>query len=354
MKRWLVGAVIITLCMGALGYILGERVLSSREPQTAQQLSAGEALTVIPVGRGDIARFVTASGNLQPNRTVDLRFNSSGRVEEIFVEVGGRVARGDALARLDNRQQELAYFRAQNDLEIARLDAAPNVVREREIDRELAWEALEQTILRAPFDGLVTAVNVEPGEVVGTNDLVIQVIDDSAYLVQVAIDELDISQVRPGQLATVTLDADRDRPRTGKVHQVAMTANVQSGMVTVPVTVRLDAVDELLRPGYTATVRIAVADATGVVRVPVEAVSEQGGAFVVTKVVDGERSLVPVETGMTDGVWIEIRAGLEPGDRIVGLNYRAGAGGFSGMNSGQAMRGLTGGARPVVPPGAFR
>src|SRR5690606_27130267 len=135
-------------------------------------------------------------------------------------------AEGDPLIRLDNRQQELAYLKAKTNYEISQIDSPPNVIQEREFDMDLAWDTLERTILRAPFAGLITDVRVEAGETVGTNDIVLSIIDDSVYKVDVAIDELDIAQLQVGQRATVLLDADRSRPRTGYVESIGWVANI--------------------------------------------------------------------------------------------------------------------------------
>lgn len=345
MKRWLTVIMVIVVVAGGLGYIFWKPVrsaLSSDEEATA--LTLGEALTTMRVTRGDITRYMTATGNLQPGRQVDLRFSVGGRVEEVLVSIGDRVTAGMPLVRLDNRQQELQYEQAQTNYEIALIDAAPNVVKERQFEKDMAYENLQQTILRAPFDGLVTDVYVEPGQSVGTSDVVIQLIDDSVYKVEVAIDELDIAQVQIGQRAIIELDADRSRPRTGVVERIGYVASVQQGIVTVPVTVQLDAVDPFLRPGYTATVQIAVAEARDVVRIPVEAINTTSGLSMVTKVVDGEPMSVPVQTGVSDGIWVEVTAGLDEGEEIVGLNYRRGLPGAEQVQ--QFMRNMGGRSLP--------
>lgn len=347
MKRWLI-AVIAVVALGGIAYFLWLPVQSARRPDDATQLSLGEALTIMRVGRGDIVRYLTASGNLRPGRQVDLRFSVSGRVEEVLVSVGDRVSKGTALVRLDNRQQELAYQQAKTNYEIALLDAAPNVIRERAYDMEVAYDNLQRTVLSAPFDGLVTDVLVEPGQSVGTSDVVVRMIDDSVYKVDVAIDELDIGAVRVGQRAVIVLDADRNNPRSGVVEHIGLIASVQQGMVTVPVTIRLDEVDPFLRPGFSATVQIAVTEARQVVRVPVEAINTASGMNTVTKVVNDEPVAVPVQVGVTDGVWVEVIAGLEEGDEIVGLNYRSRT--VSGT-PGAAGRGPFQGASPVAGPG---
>ncbi|REJ32839.1 MAG: hypothetical protein DIU82_11670 [Bacillota bacterium] len=208
---------------------------------------------------------------------------------------------------------------------MARIDGAPNTVREREIDMQLAQDALEQTYLRAPFAGVITAVYVEPGETVTTNEAAVQLMDDSSFLVEVAVDELDIARVQVGQPAAIRLDADPSRVRPGVVERVSLVANMEGGVVTVPVTVRFLEVDPFLRPGYTATVQITVAEARDVIVVPIDAIWENGPVRTVTRVVNGQTETVPVVTGLSDDRWVEIVEGLQVGDEVIALNYRGGS-----------------------------
>ena len=352
-RKWLWALVAVVLAGGAALAIFGDQVASRLAGGARQQDQGVAGLPTYTVRQGNIQRTITATGNVQPARLVDLRFGVAGRVKEVRVETGQRVEAGEVLAVLDNRQQELAYFQARNAYEVARIDAAPNTVREREIDMQLAQEALEQTYLRAPFAGVVTAVLVEPGQSINTNEVVVQLMDDSVFQVQVSVDELDIAQVQVGQPATIRLDADPGRVRRGVVQEVSLVANVQGGVVTVPVTVRFLETDPFLRPGYTATVQIEVAVARGVPVVPVEAIWEEGDTRTVTRLVNGEPEVVPVETGLSDGAWVEIRSGLNIGDQVVALNYRGGGGTSAGATrtSGPGGFGGFGGGFGVRVPG---
>lgn len=349
-RRWLLlGIVVVIIALaGAVLYTWTARTAGGSAGAGVRPSAAG-VMATIPVQRRDIIHSITATGNVQPARQVDLRFSRSGRVQEVYVKAGDRVEAGQLLATLDNRELELAYVRARNAYEIALIDSAPNTIREREIDMELAWDALQQTYLRAPFAGVVTEVGVEPGQTVGNNDLVVQLVDDSSFLVRVSVDELDIARVREGQRVEIRLDADPSRVRQGVVEYVSMVANTSGSLVTVPVTVRFREVDDFLRPGYTATLNIIVNEARGVPVVPVEAIFEEGGLRSVTKVVDGESLRVPVETGLSDGVWVEIVSGVDVGDEVVALNYRGGSLPVSG--AGRTGGGAGGGFRGVQVPG---
>src|SRR5690606_29584151 len=179
----------------------------------AEEAAGVASLPTFTVRRGSVVQTISATGNVQPARLVDLRFGTQGRVKEVLVEAGDRVEAGQVLAVLDNRQQELAYFQARNAYEIARIDGAPHTVRQREIDMQLAQAALQQPYLRAPFAGVITAVYVEPGQTVTPNEAAVQLMDDSSFLVEVAVDELDIARVQVGQTAAIRTEA---APCSGK------------------------------------------------------------------------------------------------------------------------------------------
>lgn len=352
-KRGLWISVVVVLIIGAGVYGMRERVADVVGGGDRLQTDAG-VLATVPVQRRNIVHTITATGNVLPARQVDLRFSRSGRVQQVHVSAGERVEADALLATLDNREPELAYFRARNAYEIARIDSAPNVVREREIDMELSYDALEQTYLRAPFAGVVTAVDVEAGQSVAASDAIAQLVDDSAFEVRVAVDELDIARVEEGQPVTIRLDADPGRVRDGIVDRVSLVANMQGSVVTVPVTVRFLETDPFLRPGYTATVQIIVARAIDALVVPVEAIWEEGQTRTVTQIIDGEMRNVPVTTGLSDGVWVEIRSGLEPGAEVVALNYRGGpgSGGSAGArNTGSTQMRMPGGGAIRLPIG---
>lgn len=349
-RRWWVWIGIV-LVVAAVGYGVRGRLAESVPSGGAGRAPSAPAVQgTTRVQRRSIVHTITATGNVLPARQVDMRFSRAGRVQKVSVEPGQRVAEGQLLAALDDREPELAYFKARNAYEAALIDSPPNVVREREIDMQLAEEALEQTRLKAPFAGIVTDVSMEPGQSVGTGDVVLQIVDDSAFEVRVAVDELDIARVQEGQPVNIRLDADPTRVRPGVVERVSLIANTQGNLVTVPVTVRFLEADSFLRPGYTATLQIVVAEAKDVLVVPVEAIWEEGNERSVTQIVEGEARRVAVETGLSDGAWVEIRSGLALGDEVIALNYRGGP-----ANGSAGARGSFGSSsRQIQLPGGLR
>lgn len=350
-RRNFIVYIVIIVLVGVGLYVFRDRITDTSAGGSRSATDAAVTATV-PVQRRTIIHTITATGNVQPARQVDLRFSRTGRVQEVNVSAGERVEEGQLLATLDNREPELAYFRARNAYEISQIDSAPNVVREKEIDMELSRDALEQTYLRAPFDGIVTEVDIEPGQSLGANDVVVQLVDDSAFEVQVSVDELDIARVATGQQVTIRLDADPNTVREGVVERVSLVANTSGNVVTVPVTVRFLEPDEFLRPGYTATLQIIVAQSENALVVPVEAIWEDGPSRTVTRVAGGEQETVAVTTGLSDGAWVEIVSGLNEGDEVIALNYRGGpaAGGRSGGSGSVRIPGGVGVGVPMRMP----
>jgi len=314
-KRWLILLILVVLAAGGF-YALRNRGRSTTLEVWLEQVRQ----PTMPVSRGTLRKTISASGTIRGARQADLGFTVGGRIERILVEVGQAVAEGELLAEMDSTQQELALLRAQNAYELAKISGTPNALREAELDLKLAQTNLANTKIQAPFAGVVTAVNFQAGEQVSANNPVVSLLDNSVFYVEIAVDELDVHQIRQGQLALVEVDALPGVPFTGTVDSIGLIAHSSGGITTVPVTIRLAENTAELRVGYSASVTIEVARAEDVLKVPVEAVVVQGNRSFVTVVRDGETRPVEVQTGLSDGLEVEIISGLEPGDQIVGFN----------------------------------
>jgi HlyD family secretion protein len=172
--------------------------------------------------------------------------------------------------------------------------------------------------IAAPFDGVVAQVNVEPGEEVNANTVVIEVIDPSAFDMSARVDEIDVAQLRLGQQATVTLDALPDLELTGNVSSISAFAQSQSGVVSYPITISLATPEEVqLLEGMSATATIEVELASNALLVPSAAIHEMGDRAVIMLMVDGQLQPAMVTLGATDGVQTEVLTGLQEGDEVI-------------------------------------
>ena len=184
---------------------------------------------------------------------------------------------------------------------------------------EMAQLALDNTALRAPFDGLVAQVNVTAGELPPPNRPAIVLLDASQYRVSILVDEMDIGQLKEGQTAEVTLDALPDLTLTGTVERVAPAATLEGGVVYYEVEIALDPTTAPIRADMTANATIIIEELDDVLLIPTWAVrvdKDTGQTYVQRRTAAGlER--VNVEIGVRYEGQAEVRSGLSEGDVVV-------------------------------------
>jgi HlyD family secretion protein len=172
--------------------------------------------------------------------------------------------------------------------------------------------------LIAPGDGTITMVGIKVGELSGGQPAFV-LTDLSQHHVDVTVDEIDIGRVAEGQPVTVTLDALPGEMLGGWVDMIADTAQLDTGVVTYKVTVRLHPTDAPLRVGMTANVDIVTEQRKGILLVPnrfVRIDRTTGQAFV-DQLVGGEVQSIEIQIGLRDETFSEVLAGLEAGDMVV-------------------------------------
>ncbi len=217
------------------------------------------------------------------------------------------------LARLQEGASEEDLLVAQLGVEQAQIAAD-----QAQLSLEQAQSQLEGTTLSAPHDGTITLVGVKAGELSGGQPAFI-LTDLSEHHVDISVDEIDIGRVAVGQPVTMTLDALPDEMLTGRVSQIAETAQFEAGIVTYKVTVQLDPTDARLRVGMTTNVDIVTERREDVLLVPNRFISidrSTGRAFV-DVAVGNEVQPVEIQLGLRDETHSEVLAGLEEGDVVV-------------------------------------
>jgi HlyD family secretion protein len=177
---------------------------------------------------------------------------------------------------------------------------------------------LNQARIKAPFTGTISGLSILPGDLVSPGTVLINMADLSQLHVDVPIAEVDINRIQVGQAASLTFDAVPEATYVGRVTSVGLAPRVSAGAVTYPVTVVLDAPDELIRPGMTVAVMIEVSRLENVLLVPNRAVRSIEGSRVVYVMQAGIPVPVKVELGASNDVLSEVRGGdLKDGDLVV-------------------------------------
>lgn len=225
-----------------------------------------------------------------------------------------------AQAQVDQAQaqfEKLSAGSAPSDISIAEagVTQAEAQLKAAQLDRDKAT-------LTAPFDGIVTVVNVGVGDSASageTGGTAITVVDLSSLHIDVYVGETDIASIAAGQPATITVDALDTQPISGTVEYVAPAATVEQDVTTYLVRVALPEENTAIRVGMSALVEIAVAEQPDVLLVPVSAVRSEGGQRFV-RLQRGDTFVdQPVRLGMRNDLEVEVLEGLSEGDVIAVL-----------------------------------
>ena len=181
-----------------------------------------------------------------------------------------------------------------------------------------AQATLDQAHITAPFPGVITRLFSKAGDQVSPNSPAFRLDDLSRLLVDVQISEIDINQVKTGQLATLIFDAILDKEYKGKVVTVEQVGETSQGVVNFNVTIELLDADALVKPGMTASVNIILNQKTGTILVPVSAVQYQDNVQVVYVVRNNQIVPVEVKVGSSSDIFTEIASGdLQEGETIL-------------------------------------
>ena len=201
----------------------------------------------------------------------------------------------------------------------ANLAAAKAAVQQAVASRDNVQAQLNKTVLATPFAGIVTQVDIKIGEIVSPTVSAISLISESLYQIEADIPEADISKVKIGYKAAVTLDAYGDEVVfAASVISIDPAEKLIEGVATYRTVIQFDKNDERIKSGMTANVVIAGEKKENILAVPQRVVVTKGG-FKKVKLVEGDNIReVEVETGLrgTDGN-IEITKGLNEGDIVV-------------------------------------
>ena len=349
-KAWVVAGITVAGLVGAL--------VAVRSAQASG--SAGPPPRTFPVSRATVTVTVAASGNVEPARQASLDFAQPGVLATLDARVGGHVAAGQILAE-ENRQAaqqnlastEAALGSAEAKLAQAEaqpasaagtaLDQAESQVTQAQAQVASAESALQATVLRAPFAGVIAGIQASVGEPVGGSGAragtslapgslapvppsvagsgsgggFIQLIDAQHLDVVATVAETDVPKLVVGQPASVTYDALPGVTNPARVVAIAPSAVVVSNVVGYEVTFSIANPDRQVRSGMTANAEVLVREAKGVLAVPNIVLGQQRGRHVVTVLSGGVERRVPVELGLQGDTLTQIRSGLTFGERVV-------------------------------------
>lgn len=225
-----------------------------------------------------------------------------------------------ALAQQDAAQAQLDQLLAgPKDEDIA--DAEAQVAQAR-VGLEQAKLALRKATLTAPFGGLVTEINLTPGEVPPTRQAPIVLLDNSTFHITVGVDELDVTQVEVGQHVDIGVEALPEANVTGTVDRISPVAELNGGVIAYDVVITLDPTEAPLRTDMTANATIVVEELSDVLKIPawLVRIDRDTGTTYVHRRAGDEIERVDVALGARHQSEVQVLAGLSEGDEVVRLD----------------------------------
>jgi HlyD family secretion protein len=229
-----------------------------------------------------------------------------------------QAALGSARAQLTQAQvalDRLVDGASENEREQAALR-----LRQAELTIEQAQTMLDRGVLRAPFDGVIGANNLVVGELPPQTGPAFLLLDNSAFHVDLTVDETDVAAVEAGQPAQLRLEALGDNVLDGVVSRVDVMPTVQGQLVTYGVRIGLTEVDPLVRAGMTTTATITTDQLEDVLVLPnrfVRIDRDTQRAYVTVRNIEGQYQDVEVTLGLRNDTLSQVTSGVEEGDTIV-------------------------------------
>jgi multidrug efflux system membrane fusion protein len=339
---------------------------SEQPPEPIETVRAIRTVTLTEPASGRMRRF---SGVVEAADTSSVSFEVPGNVQEVKVDVGERISKGQVLAVLDERtfrlnvkaaeadvgRAEVELRDAQSDLERLQRIAGQDrgAISQRSLDQaearygstrnnvsyntsrlNLAKRDLERTVLRSPFDGIVSKRYVDPFQQVALGQKLFDLHMEGAMEAAISVPESEIEYIYLGLHGEVRFPAIPEQVHKGIVTEVS---KVAGGANAFPVKMTIKADNPRIRPGITAEVNLLLGDEQGETAylIPIEALAPGGSeskSYVF--VFDAETSTVKktaIESGSFRANNIVVNKGLRAGDIIA-------AAGVSFLRDGQKVR----------------
>jgi RND family efflux transporter MFP subunit len=345
---------LILVALVATGYFLYQGPL---KPATKVELTS--ATMVYPSQANSV---LNASGYVVAQRKAEVASKATGRLEVLNVEEGTVVKKGDVIGKLENKDVRASLAQAQADLALEKaslIEAKSNFERrKRLVDEELisageydiaeaqykkglasveSAEArvrqleveLENTFIRAPFNGTVLTKNADVGEIVAplgsagnSKGSVVSMADMSSLQVEADVSEANIEKILVGQPCEITLDAFPEKRYRGAVHMIVPTAD--RAKATVMTKVRFIDKDERVLPEMSAKVtflseEISESQINSKPKLTINpaAVVDRKQTKVVYVVKNERAEERPIQLGSMVGGVVEVTQGLTSGEQVV-------------------------------------
>jgi len=334
-----------------IGMLAGLVVLTGCNPQEKEKVVQPKprSVSIAEVESHNLPIVVNSVGRLVPNREVVLSSQVSGIVQAYSVDTGDAVTANKMVVVLDPTDYQLGLSEARANLlsASARYAAAKNsfqraeqllpekvittevydkieaeykatqaAVSQAEAAVDINQRRLDKTVIKAPFDGIVTSRLVEVGQNINIGEPVMAIADMQSMRVKIHVNEQDYVYLDKDDAVTVLVEAYPTASFSGLVDRVGVKADQNTNTFEVEILVANP--NLVFKAGLTATVNITIDEIEDAIMIPQSCVLFRKNRKEVFVVTDGDKAFVrKVKLGRADGSSVRIVKGLTPGDKIV-------------------------------------
>jgi HlyD family secretion protein len=323
--------------------------------------------TLVAVTRGDIQEKALAVGTIEPEKETEVKSTIPGIVSEVLFKIGDSVKAGEPLFKISPNPTPLEYVEARRSMEVSEvtmnrakndwerqvqlykgklisqseIETAESAYQEANLRYKTALERLEllekgrihmsnreiNSIIKSPTSGIILSQSVFLGDPVvplttyqpGTK--LCSLADMASLLFKGTVDEIDVGKITTGMDAEITIGALPDASIRGKVERIFPKAKKEGNATLFDIEISINLDDgPALRAGFSATASIRIRERKQVLLLPERLVIfEDGKRFV--EVPEGDKGKqarkVEIQTGLSDGLNIEILSGLKEGEKVI-------------------------------------
>lgn len=288
---------------GSVARLTDEKTALITFPDTLARVDQAVQVTINGVTVGE--------GSAQISQPYALYTDIDGVVDSIPVKVNSSVTSKSTIAKVKNAEPTAEYQQAIEE-------------REEMAQQLLDLQALlKDPVYRSPMNGIVSEVSAQTGQALNEGDCLLKLYPDQAFVMDVAVDELDILSVQEGQEGTVTLDALPDVQLPVRVERISRLGSTTSGITNYTVTLSVHE-DSRLLSGMNGTMTLTVGEEAGAVLVPLAALmNDRQGNYVLLKdntlAADADQTGIKtyVQVGLSDANYAAVTSGLQAGDVIL-------------------------------------
>ena len=273
------------------------------------------------------------SGSIIPDEEVDLSFETSGKIIDIFFKEGTRVSKGDLLAKINDAplQAELNKLKAQLKLYTDRMYRQNALLEKEAVSQEAFQEAetnlatlqaeidkvtanIEQTELRAPFDGIIGLRQVSQGTYASPTTTIARLTKTNPLKIDFAVPERYAGTLKAGTHLTFTVEGDLDEKKA-KIY--ALDSHVNRDTRTFSVRAMYDNSDGKLYPGRYVSIALTTQTFENTLAVPSQAIISEMGIDKVFLYKSGKALPVEIKKGVRTELLVQVLEGINPGDTVI-------------------------------------